>query len=609
MANSLLEDVMNEGPINNNGNQEKPKKKKSKKVIIVLIVILLIIIAAAAGVMIWLSKNETTKSSKQAFFSSIVKSNIEELGTTNLYEEMEEKLSSESSSIKTDVNFSVSTEDMSVNNIKLAIDSKNDLDNSKIYSNMNLSYSDNDLFNLEFLATDEAWGLKSNEIVEKFVGTSYEYLLNLILENIGTGESEFSSSSDFETLDSNNVVNTSNTSNTTNTSNTSNTSNLTSNEIKGDIEDEVSALENTDSAKESAKIYRNILDKNLDESKFTSKEVTLKMESGTVDCTEYTLTLTEEEFMDICVKLLEGLKTDTNTLDVVSPILSLAGYSEDDLISGIDEMITQLEDAELEDSNVLVKVYDKNGETEKVSVEFRDVLMEIEYVYGDSETSMKITSVSNDTGDGLSYKIINKKTDLAQEINFEVSKIEDSSITQSFDVATKLLKSGSKYEYTINAEYNSGDTNVTIDSLSEIKFESVEVEDLTTDNCILLDNYTSDEQSALLNSIYTKAQEVLTNKLSQMSFIDTNSSTTVIDQNSGTSGDETAKEAAKQVLISKIQDEMADAISNGREYTIQNLEGLQIDGHTVEVKLSENLAVVTVDGYTFNIDSGFNLSE
>ena len=58
-----------------------------------------------------------------------------------------------------------------------------------------------------------------------------------------------------------------------------------------------------------------------------------------------------------------------------------------------------------------------------------------------------------------------------------------------------------------------------------------------------------------------------------------------------------------------IQTEMTNSLNNGEEYTIQDLEDLKLENHEIEVKISDDIAVVTVDGYTFNIDSEFNLSE
>ena len=54
---------------------------------------------------------------------------------------------------------------------------------------------------------------------------------------------------------------------------------------------------------------------------------------------------------------------------------------------------------------------------------------------------------------------------------------------------------------------------------------------------------------------------------------------------------------------------MGEAIARGETYTLANLENLQIEGYNVTVNISGNIAVVTVNGYVFNIDSEFNLSE
>ena len=73
MANSLIEDVMNERPINNDGEkkQKQPKNKGSKKAIIILIILLLIIIIAAVIVMLVLSSRNSEVNAKQAFFDAI----------------------------------------------------------------------------------------------------------------------------------------------------------------------------------------------------------------------------------------------------------------------------------------------------------------------------------------------------------------------------------------------------------------------------------------------------------------------------------------------------------------------------------------------------------
>ena len=596
MANSLIEDVMNEGPINNDGEkkQKQPKNKGSKKAIIILIILLLIIIIAAVIVMLVLSSRNSEVNAKQAFFESVTKNNIEQVGSIDLYEELLTSVASESSTVETNVNISYSTEDVSVNNIELNIDSSNDLENLRSYSDMTLSYSDNELFNLELLATGESFALKSDEIVDSFVGATYSYLIQSGLVSFSTTTTPDITTTPEEYDDTDNYL-------------------MTEDDTlySEDVETEDFNTESLTISDESIQIYTDILNNNLDDSQFTANEVTLNMESGTVDCTEYTLTMSEEQFLDICKQILEAFETDADTINVFSTALSLAGYSETQLIAIVDNMIEQLENAEVdENSNVVIKVYDNNGQTVKLSIEYSGITMEIEYVYGDSESSIKITSVEDETGEGISYKITNRKSDLTQNLDFEISFIENDSVNQTITFATEVIRSGSEYTFNMNIDSQETDTSLTIESSSNIQFTDVEVEDLTSENSVLLDDLTEEQQTELLNSISERLQFVLSEKMSELSFIDTNTNTTIVDQSSSTEEDDTVlKEAAKQDLITAIQNEMTESINNGEEYTLQNLEGLQVDGHIVEVEISDDIAIVTVDGYTFNIDSEFNLSE
>ena len=581
MANSLIEDAMNEQPISENGsNQKKSKNKKSKKIIIILIILILIIIACIAGVLIWLNSQKSVKTAKQGFFETVTKSNVQEIGTMDLYTEFFEDMFSENSSVETNVDISFSSEDVSVDNISLNIDSKNDIENLETYSNMTLNYSDNEIFNLEFLANSEALALKSDEIISNYIGLRYEYILNNLISAQNNSDSEDYGYELYQTSD-----------------------------LEANLDEENNLNNEALLTDESIQMYKDILVNNLDDSQFSKKDVTLEMDSGTVDCTEYTLTMSETQLVDICKQLLQGFETDTDTIEVFSSILSIYGYSESDLIDVVDSMIEQLEDTKTNEStDFVIKAYDNNGQTVKLNIQYDGITMEIEYVYGD-ESSIKITAVEDETEDGLSYKITNKKSDLTQNVDFEMSVIEEGLVSQTVTFSTEVVKSGSDYTLNLGYEIKSQEQTISVDSVSDIEFTDVDIDDLTTDNCVYIDDLTEEEQTALLNSISEKAQAVLSEKISELSFIDTNTDNRVVDQGNVTEDDDSAKETAKQDLIEAIQTEMTNSLNNGEEYTIQDLEDLKLENHEIEVKISDDIAVVTVDGYTFNIDSEFNLSE
>ena len=72
-----------------------------------------------------------------------------------------------------------------------------------------------------------------------------------------------------------------------------------------------------------------------------------------------------------------------------------------------------------------------------------------------------------------------------------------------------------------------------------------------------------------------------------------------------------SKRDARDILISKIEEMMADAEEHEEEFSILNLELLpkELDGNKVEVEISEERAKVKVADYTFFIDKDFMLTE
>ena len=54
---------------------------------------------------------------------------------------------------------------------------------------------------------------------------------------------------------------------------------------------------------------------------------------------------------------------------------------------------------------------------------------------------------------------------------------------------------------------------------------------------------------------------------------------------------------------------MAEVQNRGEVFTLNNLVGLQIEGYNVSCSVNGNIATIVVNGYTFYIDSDFNLTE
>ena len=54
---------------------------------------------------------------------------------------------------------------------------------------------------------------------------------------------------------------------------------------------------------------------------------------------------------------------------------------------------------------------------------------------------------------------------------------------------------------------------------------------------------------------------------------------------------------------------MGEAQNNGEEFTIKNLEGLQIEGYQVSTTVTDEAAIIVVDTHTFKIDKNFIITD
>ena len=120
-------------------------------------------------------------------------------------------------------------------------------------------------------------------------------------------------------------------------------------------------------------------------------------------------------------------------------------------------------------------------------------------------------------------------------------------------------------------------------------------------------------------------ETVIVEKISQLSFIDTNTSTTLIEQNASTDVDDeeynSRKSETMQALATAIGNSMGAVELAGEVYTLEDIMDIELEALGLEylngigVSVSGDLAIVTIydvnydDPYIFYIDSEFNLSE
>lgn len=582
MENNSLEDIlndtgngMNNNPINDNvqsrGGRKPPRPKKSKKPILIVIMLLLLIIVAIAVVILLLLNRTEEVSAKLKFFEYLGKNNVNEVFELETYNDLTKKMLEENYTVNTKMEITAKNDDLKVENIDLVIDSERDNANKKAHSKATLNYSDNELLNLELLMTDEAIGIKSEEITGDYIGASYDY----ILENIAADEG----------IDMSTIL-----------------ALFDSNLMEQFVDVEVPTI-----SEESIDIYKKALDKKLDDTKFASKKVTLSRDSGNIKATEYSLKLSSKELNNLVTTILRSFETDTQTIASLEKYLSLAGLTGSDLVTYVELMAQTLEGSQLEAVTAMytIKIYESEGQLVKMLIESTGAdALEIEFDSSNTENSIKLTQV-DETRTGSTIKFINTNADLVKKFTMEVSNVESGEIDSTVNIETSVVDAGNSYNMNTNVTYK--DSNITVDLKSEstIKFEEVSVSSLSPSNCIFVEDLSEEELQAKLNEINENGQKVFQEKLAKLSFIDSNLNPTIIEQKPNGNDDDNNqedKENAKAALYEALENLVNTVYQNGESFTLESIESIEVPNYTTSVALRDDVAVVTVNDFVFYIN-------
>lgn len=261
---------------------------------------------------------------------------------------------------------------------------------------------------------------------------------------------------------------------------------------------------------------------------------------------------------------------------------------------------------------------EKESETVKVVAELsKDTSFDIEYT---GNTKVKVTylapQVDEETGDevngGYSIEIEKKSSDVNVKYNVQSSKIENKKVVSKTQLELTTDNSNPSKGYTNDAiiKYNNNDGELKINVKNEIKFQSETIaEDFSDANAIFLDQISAEEAQDLYIDIFQKVMAVYAEKMVSLTFIDNNSSNSVVQQPIVQPVNTQEKEEIKAKLIDVVSTMMGEAEARGETFTIEDLKDLKIDDYNVSTIVSSDLAIIKIQGYTFNIDKDFMLSE
>ena len=309
-------------------------------------------------------------------------------------------------------------------------------------------------------------------------------------------------------------------------------------------------------------------------------------------------------YSDLAKVLLFGQKIDGTVQDLREEIAK-----ELSNISSIKDGIT-----------ITIYVRQEEGqarETVKLVAELPEkTSVDVEYM---GNTKFKVTYLAPDVDEegkeitaGSSIEVEKQSTDVNVKYNILYSDIANKKVVSKVQVQVQTENSNPSKGYTNSAiiKYNDNEGDLKVNIKNEIKFQEESVsEELTEENAIFIDTLSEEEAQALYEEIFQKVMTVYAEKLVSLTFIDNNSSNSVIQRPEVQPVNTAEKEEIKAKLIERVSLMMGEAQERGEEFTIQNLVDLTVEGYDVSSIVSEDLAIIKINGYTFNIDKDFMLSE
>ena len=614
----------------------RPVKKKSKlpKIIITFIIILLLACGCVFGYNYY--KNYVVEKTKTEFFRYLSTNNIENLLENEIYNTLFEKTMKQTnhSSLNLTATSSFKNKyDLDVSKFNITFNQITDKDQEKNFAELNVKYADNDLISARLINNKDSIAIASDEIADKYIGVNKadanKLLGNEINSTITTGIEALS---------------------------------------KEETEDlELSEEYRTAKINEYSKYVYDLISKD----KFSEKNNILinTEDESNVNSNCYEFTTTYSEIGNIYISFLNKLKndvellnkiakeednsssTDTNTsystLDdilVVKDIIlgKKVNKTLDELQEMLENMIDDANELVADNTELKISQYVVNEKVKKITVKSTKLNIEIDFLSEANRDKIKLTVLTPDSSltnsldnianelnsgntenveettneisginNGFTIKIEKITSDMSTKINAEIGVVTNLEINTKLSLA--LTTTGTtnskdiKNQAIITFTTQEGQLIATLNYNANFEKATTAIEDLTNENCLFLDKLNTEEFNNITKQITDRIETVINEKKVVLNLIDQNNNTSIIEQ--GNTNNTVAKDDARQKLIDVVTGMMAEVQNRGEVFTLNNLVGLQIEGYNVSCSVNGNIATIVVNGYTFYIDSDFNLTE
>ena len=377
----------------------------------------------------------------------------------------------------------------SLNNMEILTEEKAIPETKKKSFNIVGMYNNSELFGVKYLRNEDTFGLKSDEVIDKFLTIKNDNLKEFVKK---WGVQDTSA-------------------------------------IPDKIEFKNEQVELSDEEKdEIKKRYMKIIKENISKKKFRKqKNVDIEVNGQNIKSAEYSLTLSLSEIRNLEKNILEVAKNDQNIIDIYSKMKDDIN-SEKQYKEVIEERLEYINNDTIENSenqNFIIKVYVNKGKLIKTSISQNIKELSLSIV---SDNKVELTYINDISKKEDKYKIEIEKTIQKDDILYKI-KLENKSTNIEFDFNIKGDINLNKIQeyYGVNIKNDKNSTKIDYNIQKEFKKE-VTIDELTKDNSSSINNMSPEYIMSLFSDIGNLIGTLYTEKMQIIGVIPENSRRVVI---------------------------------------------------------------------------------
>lgn len=467
-----------------------------KKGIIIAIIVAVVVLLIAGGILLYFCTD--IFKSNETLFMKYMQEGFKEfklIENTQMKDIQEYKTQEPYSSTAT-ITFDYAPEEENTSNtqtqkmLQTLKVSMNEVGNvEKLYSKTKVEFGNVNLMNFDFAKSNNIIAIKSDEIVTAYLGIRNENL-KVLAQKLGVQDvSQIPNKIETQNIDYNTLL-----------------------EIS---DQEIENIQTT---------YLPILKQNISKESYSKQSDVNIMKNGVnYSCNSYRLDLTSTDLKNIILQTLQTLKEDSITLNLISTKAKLLGLDENytditKLTQTIQNKYDQISSSTLE-SGISLVVYESKGETVLTEFIIKNQA-KISMNYNKKGNSQGINLVIDNLSDSEDYstlKIDASRTiaDTESTLQIDIDKdsqtqvtislynsgtVEDKELTTTCDVAITDEKGTTTGTYEQKTTFGA-----TVDSNT--------IPNLDQTNCAILNDYTSEQLSTLINAVVQRGMYLFNEKM------------------------------------------------------------------------------------------------